>query len=129
MSHHSKSLPKTKKQIVVCPAEEIAPGKCKIVKINNKSIGIFNVNGNYHALLNYCPHKGGELCAGPVTGTSLPTDKTEFVYGYENALIRCAWHGWEFEIASGKCLLNPKVRVKSYPVTIDGNNKVTIQIW
>ena len=119
---------KPKKQVVVCQADEVTVGGCKIVDVNGRSIGLFNVDGHYHALLNYCPHKGAELCAGPVTGTSMPTDKREFVYGRENALIRCAWHGWEFEIATGQCLLDATVRAKSYTVTVDADNNIVLHM-
>ncbi len=48
--------------------------------------GVFHVNGEFHALLNYCPHKGAELCAGLITGTSLPCDEIEFNYGHRDGL-------------------------------------------
>jgi hypothetical protein len=37
----------------------------------------------------------------------------------EGEIIRCPWHMWEFEIATGRCLVDPKARVKTYPVVIE----------
>ena len=42
----------------------------------------------------------------------------------EGEVLRCPWHQWPFEIATGRCLVDPKVRVKTYPVRIVGNDIV-----
>lgn len=107
---------------VVCKTGELRPGERKIVDLDGKSVGVFNVDGRYYALLNYCPHKGGTLCQGPLTGTALPTDKYEYVYGREGSILRCAWHGWEFDIATGQSLIDPRIRARTYPVTIENGN-------
>ena len=106
---------------------DLAPGERKIVEVDGKSIGLFNVRGNFYALHNRCPHMGGNLCAGPVTGTTLPTERTEFIYGREGELVRCGWHGWEFEIKSGICTVDRKLRAKVYPVTVE-DGEITIHI-
>ena len=58
----------------VCTTEELQPGERKIVDAGGRSIGVFNVGGSYHALLNLCPHQRGPLCLGQVTGTMLPSE-------------------------------------------------------
>ncbi len=119
---------KTRKRYVACKTNDIPVGECKIVNIDGKSIGMFNLKETFYALLNYCPHTGAELCRGPITGTALPVDDYHYVYGYEGELIRCAWHGWEFKIATGECLLDPKIRAKSYPITIENGDEVVVHI-
>ena len=112
---------------VVCLASELAPGERRIVELAGRSIGIFNVGGRFYALHNGCPHKGGELCAGRITGTVLPTSGREFVYGREGEILRCARHGWEFEIATGRALADAHVRARTYPVALeDGRVVVTV---
>lgn len=113
-----KKARRARKQIVIGKAD-LQPGDRRIMTVEGRSIGLFNVNGTYHALHNRCPHMGGPLCEGPVTGTAMPTEKAEFIYGLENELVRCAWHGWEFEIKSGRCLSSEKVRARSYAVTVE----------
>lgn len=98
---------------------DLAPGEKRIVEVNGRNIGIFNVDGDYYALHNRCPHMGGNLCEGPVTGTTLYTEKTEFVYGRHDEIVRCGWHGWEYEIKTGKCLVHDRLRVRTYKVTIE----------
>jgi nitrite reductase (NADH) small subunit len=121
-------MKKTSKQFAVCKTDDIPVGECKIFEVDGKSIGVFNVKEEYYALLNYCPHTGAELCKGPITGTALPVDDYKFVYGYEGELVRCAWHGWEFKIATGECLIDVRVRAKKYQVTVENGGDVVIHI-
>lgn len=106
-------------RVAVCSTDDVTAGQPRVVKVHNLSIGIFNVNGNYYALLNVCPHRGAALCEGIQCGTTMPTDDYNFVYGRENSIIRCAWHGWEFDIQSGGCLAAPQVKAKTFTTSVE----------
>ena len=95
------------------------PGGRRIVEVQGKRIGVFNVGGRFYALHNGCPHKGGPLCEGRICGTTLPAQRREFLYGREGQILRCAWHGWEFDIATGRALADPRVRARTYPVAVE----------
>ncbi len=95
---------------------DIPPGSHVVVEVEGRSIGIYNVKGEYYAIHNYCPHQGAEICKGPVCGTSLESEVYEYIYGRDQEIVRCPWHGWEFDIATGKSLFSDKVRVRSYSV-------------
>jgi nitrite reductase (NADH) small subunit len=111
----------------VCAASEIPPGGRRIVEVDGRSIGVFNVAGRFYALHNGCPHKGGALCEGPVCGTVLPTEDRSFAYGRDGEILRCAWHGWEFEIRTGRALVDPAVRARTYPVAVvDGTVVIAV---
>ncbi len=103
----------------VCRENELAPGNRVICDVDGLSVGVFNVGGRFYALHNRCPHKGGALCRGPVTGTNLATRDFRYVYGRDGEIVRCAWHGWEFEIATGRALVDPRVRARTYPVEVE----------
>lgn len=103
---------------------DLQPGERRIVEVGGKIVGIFNVNGAYFALHDRCPHKAGSLCTGPVTGTTLPSDARQYVYGREGEILRCGWHGWEFEIDSGRCLADPKLKARTYQVTVEAGNLI-----
>jgi nitrite reductase (NADH) small subunit len=104
----------------VCPADKLAPGSRKIVTVRGRSVGVFNVGGNYYALRNQCPHKGAPLCEGTVGGTFLPSSPHEYVYGMDATVLRCPWHGWEFDLSDGHLLFGTDgTRVKSYRVTVE----------
>lgn len=112
---------------VVCAASEIKPGQRRIVRVAGRSIGVFNVEGRLYALHNSCPHKGGALCEGRVCGTTLQADDYTFRYGRDGQILRCAWHGWEFDIATGQALADPRVRARTYPVGVrDGQVVVSV---
>ena len=112
---------------VVCAASEIPPGGRRIVEIDGRSIGVFNVSGRFYALHNGCPHKGGALCEGPVCGTVLPTEDRSYAYGRDGEILRCAWHGWEFDIRTGRSLVDPAVRARTYAVTVvDGTLVIAV---
>ena len=115
---------------MVGPVGELPPGARKIVVPfrGRAGIGVFNVNGSYHALRNLCPHKSGPLCTGRISRIeanappTVPGATLDMVRDGE--IIRCPWHLWEFEIATGRCLVDPKVRVKTYPVAIEDGQVV-----
>jgi nitrite reductase/ring-hydroxylating ferredoxin subunit len=69
----------------------------------------------------------GNLCEGPVTGTSIASKPDEFVYGMVGELVRCSWHGWKFEIKTGRCLVVDRLRARSYEVTVE-NGQLTLHI-
>lgn len=108
-------------------AAEIPAGGSKVVEVRGRSIGVYNVKGNYYAIYNYCPHQGAELCRGPVCGTTLESEVYEYIYGRDREIIRCPWHGWEFDLKTGRSLFSERIRVRTYPVEVeDGNLYVTL---
>ena len=119
------------KRVVVGAVEEIPPGARKLVVPfrGRAGIGVFNVNGTFHALRNLCPHKSGPVCTGRV-GPLIVADAPPTVAGAslnvvrEGEIIRCPWHMWEFEIATGRCLVDAKARVKTYPVVVESRQVV-----
>ena len=106
--------------------EDIPPGGRKIVRVAGREVGIFNLGGTFYALKNVCPHQGARVCLGRIVGTTLPSDVYEFRYGREGQILRCPWHEWEYDIATGESLFDPSVKVVSYPVEIDGDDIVVI---
>ncbi len=111
---------------LVCRAEEIVTGNPKIVKIRTLSVGLFRLGDEIHALLNVCPHKGAPLCEGPQCGTTACGEGGDFVYVRENEIVRCAWHGWEFDIRSGSHLVDPDVKARTFPVSVESGNVYVI---
>ena len=52
---------------------EVPPGGRKLVEVDGRSVGVFNVGGTFVAVLNVCPHELAPVCLGPVRGTTLPS--------------------------------------------------------
>jgi 3-phenylpropionate/trans-cinnamate dioxygenase ferredoxin subunit len=105
---------------VVCYADELRPGDRRIVEVEGRSIGIFNVNDQFHAVRNRCPHKGAPLCRGLVKGLVVGNQPYEYEVLRDGEILRCPWHGWEFDLLTGRSVFNPhRLRVNSYPVSVE----------
>ena len=106
---------------VVCSEAELPPGGRVFVDVDGRSIGVFNVAGQLYALRNSCPHQGAELCAGTVGGTMVPSRPLAYEYSLEGRVLRCPWHGWEFDLETGEKLFDPtsRARVRTYPVGVE----------
>lgn len=105
---------------VVAAVDEIPLGGRKIVEVAGRSIGVFNVNGDFFALRNRCPHQGGPLCEGRIFGVVEAEVPGELLYSRPGEIITCAWHGWEFDIKTGQSWCDPeRLRVRSYEVRVE----------
>ncbi len=105
---------------VICRAEDLQPGAVRIVEAEKRSIGIFNIRGEFFALRNTCPHKGAPLCRGIITGLVVSDEPLQMQIIRDGEIVRCPWHGWEFDITSGRSVYNPhRMRVKAYDVAIE----------
>ncbi len=105
---------------VVATVEEIPPGQRKIIAVSGRSIGIFNVRGEFFALRNRCPHQGGPLCLGPLEGLVESTGPGDYSVSRAGEVLRCPWHGWEFDIRTGQSWFDPaRVRVRRYEVMVE----------
>src|SRR5262249_25895198 len=106
---------------VVATVDEIPPGGRKIVDVPGRSIGVFNLDGEYFALRNRCPHQGGPLCAGRLAGFVISDEPGVYRYSRPGEILRCPWHGWEFDVRTGQSWFDPKgVRGRSYEVAVAG---------
>lgn len=105
---------------VVATAGEIPPGSRKLVTIRGREIGIFNHGGEFFALLNRCPHQGGELCKGSLIGLVTSTEPGVFSYSRPGEMLKCPWHGWEYDIRTGQSWCDPNdTKVRAYPVSLE----------
>ncbi len=105
---------------VICRAEALKPGAVHIVEAEKRSIGIFNINGDFYALRNTCPHKGAPLCRGIITGLAVSDEPLQLQMTRDGEIVRCPWHGWEFDITTGRSVYNPhRMRVKTYDVAVE----------
>ena len=114
--------------IDVCPVDELLPGTCRIVSAGGRRLGVFNVKGSYYALLDRCPHGGAPLCRGRITGlTTAEKPGTELERVREGEILRCPWHGWEFEIRTGETVTEPRLRVKTFAARVEAG-RIVVQL-
>jgi 3-phenylpropionate/trans-cinnamate dioxygenase ferredoxin subunit len=110
---------------VIAPVDELPPGTRKFLTIDERPIAIFNIKGEFFGLLNRCPHQGAALCEGPLIGLAQSSDPGEIEYTKLGEIIRCPWHGWEFDIRTGQSYCDPKrFRARAYPATVEPGTAV-----
>ena len=115
---------------IVATVAEIPPGEVKIVDLAGRSIGIYNIDGEFFAIRNRCPHQGGPLCLGRIAGFLTSDRPGHYAYTRKGQIQRCPWHGWEYDIKTGQSWVSPgSVRVRSYEVgveTEDGAERIEV---
>lgn len=89
----------------ITTVSDVAPGSGKIFELDGNSIAVWNLNGNFFAFQNICPHRGGPVGEGEVEGT----------------VITCPWHGWSFDITTGASPINPAAKLTRYDVKVEGD--------
>lgn len=103
---------------MVADVDAVPPGDRLIFEIEGRSIGLFNVGGRFYAIRNRCPHQGGPLCRGAVGPLVYPRfrDGAAPVLEAERdgEIVKCPWHGWEFDLVTGEAVFGEGVRVASY---------------
>ena len=106
--------------VEVARAEDIAPGSFVCVYVEGQPIDVFNLDGEFFALSDRCPHQGGSLCAGAISGHVESSTPGEYRYSRRGEMVRCPWHYWEFDIRTGKSWFDPKrVQVRQFKAAIE----------
>lgn len=108
------------KRSLAASLDELQEAVPRIVTIEGRSIGIIRSNDKIYAVRNLCPHKRAPVCRGLVKGTMLPSEPDQFVFGLENRVLQCPWHGWEFDLETGQAMCHgSKGRLTFYPTEIE----------
>jgi nitrite reductase (NADH) small subunit/3-phenylpropionate/trans-cinnamate dioxygenase ferredoxin subunit len=91
----------------VAKVGDIPIGEARAYQVNGKMVAVFNVDGEYSAINDLCPHMGASLASGYV----------------EKETVTCPWHAWRFCITDGTWMDNPNAKVKTdcYAIRVEGN--------
>lgn len=110
---------------VVGTVDEIPTGDRKLVTVAGREIGIFNLGGEFFAIGNRCPHEGASLCKGRIVGLVESTEPGSYQMSRKGELLRCPWHGWEFDIRTGRSWCDPnRTKVRSFDVKVEGGGRI-----
>jgi len=107
MGKHRENKRKPRREgrlITVGKAESVPPGRGATVKLKDGTeIALYNVGGTFHAIENFCPHKGYPLADSRL-------------YGH---IVECSLHAWRFDVRSGECFTKKSCSIEKYEVTIE----------
>jgi nitrite reductase/ring-hydroxylating ferredoxin subunit len=88
--------------LAACKAADIPAGRGKALTCGGASIALYNVDGQFHAIAGACPHRGGPLGDGPVSGST----------------VTCPLHGFQFDVKTGFSADGRPLQVASYPTRV-----------
>jgi nitrite reductase/ring-hydroxylating ferredoxin subunit len=86
--------------------DEVPDGTIREFQLDGRTVAVANVAGRLYAIDNTCLHRGGPLGQGEL----------------EDRVVTCPWHGWQYDVTTGKVTANPAVGVKTYPVELRGDD-------
>ena len=92
--------------------------RVRIVDIDRREIGIVHWQDRFYAVSNLCAHQGGPLCRGVLSARLTAAEPGELTLDQSAPLLACPWHGWEFDLRTGRAILDPKVRVRTFPARV-----------
>ena len=85
---------------------EIPAGTIRELQLDGKTVAVANVGGKLFVINNTCLHRGGPLGEGDLKGQ----------------VVTCPWHGWQYDVTTGRVATNPAVGVETYPVEVRGDD-------
>ena len=100
------------RKITVGAVEAVPAGRGATVKLKDGTeVALFNVGGAFHAIENFCPHKGYPLADSRIYGN----------------IVECDLHGWRFDVRNGQCFTQTDCNIETYEVLIeDGMIKILV---
>lgn len=115
-----------RQHFVVGSLDDYPVGSKKIINVGGRTVGIYNSGGTLYSVQNVCAHALAPICMADLSGTMLPSPPGQLEYGMEGVVLRCPWHGWEYDVRTGEALFGTdRRRLATFPVTVQ-DDKVII---
>lgn len=86
--------------------DEIPPGTIREFQLDGKTVALANVEGKFFVVNNVCLHRGGPIGEGELEGK----------------IVTCPWHGWQYDVTTGKAVMNPAVGLETYVIELRGDD-------
>ena len=89
----------------VAKVGEIPVGQGQAFAVNGRMVAVFNEDGSFFAIDDFCPHMGASLAGGVL----------------DRGIVACPWHAWRFRVSDGTWCDNPRLKVSTYEVRVLGD--------
>ena len=111
----------------VAKLSEFRDGDRRIVFVGDNEIGVFRHDGEFYAYSNFCLHQGGPACEGLVIAKveeKIAADGTSGGMYFSDKQLNfvCPWHGMEYDMKTGECVANRKLKLKKYKTLQKGDD-------
>jgi nitrite reductase (NADH) small subunit len=83
----------------------VPEGAGREVVVAGRILAIFRVGADVYAIDGMCAHQGGPLAEGSIEG----------------GIVTCPWHGWQYDVRSGRQPITPAICQTTFPVRIEGD--------
>jgi nitrite reductase/ring-hydroxylating ferredoxin subunit len=90
----------------VAKVGDIAPGQGQAFPVNGRMVAVFNEEGKFFAIDDFCPHMGASLAGGYLA----------------DGIVTCPWHAWRFCIHNGQWCDNPRIKIDSFECRVVGDD-------
>jgi nitrite reductase (NADH) small subunit len=91
--------------------DDIGEGQSRVIEVSGREIALFKIEGQVYALNNTCPHRGGPLAEGFISGSE----------------VICPWHAWAFDVKTGAYAFTPELAVETFEVRIE-NGEILVRV-
>jgi nitrite reductase (NADH) small subunit len=91
--------------VAVAKVGDIPAGQGQAFAVNGRMVAVFNEDGKFSAIDDFCPHMGASLAGGWL----------------EKGTVTCPWHAWRFCIRDGTWCDNPKIKIDAFEVRVEGD--------
>jgi len=98
------------KEYLLGKIDDIPEGQGRAFKAGRTTVAVFRANGKFFAMNNRCVHKGASMCEGEITDGG--------------KVVRCPWHNWAFDLATGVHCYDPNEKIRTYEVKMDGDQVI-----
>jgi 3-phenylpropionate/trans-cinnamate dioxygenase ferredoxin subunit len=115
-------------RLVICAVADVPESGLLALEIDGREYVVArDASGGYQALRDICPHEGARLSAGSIHRVVVGDHAGDYRLS-DQCVVRCPWHGWEYDLANGKSLVQPdEMRVNRLPIEQEGDNLVLIR--
>ena len=97
--------------VTVVRADELAPGEVRRVKAGEEEIALARIGDEFYAVQGACLHLEGPLGDG----------------GLEDHVLTCPWHGWQYDVRTGKNEFDLAIQLRTYDVRVE-NGEVRVAV-
>lgn len=114
----------------IAELDDLPEDGSRVIKdVQGREIAVFRIDGEFHAVANYCVHQSGPLCEGEVTECmEVGEDGWDWVSEGQEKTIVCPWHCWRFDVTTGVNVDDDRYSVPTYDVSVNGDELyVTIE--
>jgi nitrite reductase (NADH) small subunit len=115
-------------QVHIDDSESFTDGEIRVIHAAGRKVAVIRWGDTFYAVRNVCPHAGASLCS-QVRALLAPTGQPgDFEVRADRPVVACASHHFEFELGTGRCVVDANLRVKTYPIVADENGRLAIDI-